>query len=317
MFPMNVKGRRGFTVVEAAIGIMVFLVAMVGVTIVFTSGGGAIHQSVRGSQANQLASEKLAEICRREFYIPFDGTNPQDIDDGEMVGGSIDTYYNTAVGNIDQLTNPGFANNYGDIAGYPNCKMAIAVQYQELVPESPVPVPDTGEVIGSPVPAMKAGWGPITVGNDEPFDDVGIKLNLIKVQVTVYYRSASGDVDVACTVDALVNYNEVDVGPKVYSVSPSGFELNHLHSFTVYGDDFSDDTADNSVKPTVKITKTGFSDELVSVDGANSTKTMLKCTATVTQPHGASSIYWDVKVINIDNMANSLARCLYEIEDTP
>ncbi len=304
----RIKGQSGFTIVEAVIGITIFLVAMVGVTLIFTSGGQSIQMAVGGSQANQLASQKLTEITRLPFYEPWTGTD-QDIDD---------YYYDEDVDNPGQLTNPNpiWAEGYGTIADYPKCRWEVVVQYQELATGAP---PDTGQLLGA-VPEMRLTplpFMPRTAGQDIPENAGGEELNLIKVQVTVYYKNSSGG-ESSVVVSDLVNNNVVEsgVGPKVYSVSPEGFTVGGSFTFTVYGNDFSNEAEESP--DLVRIWKAGATEHEQGADINSWSNTMVNCTVTVSKAHvSPDDTYWNITVVDPGIKAGSLENCLYEVIDEP
>lgn len=302
MFLVN-KGQRGFTSMEAVAGITIFLVAMVGVTLVFTTGGRAIRQSTRVSEANDLAAEKLEEISRLPFFVEYNpAIGNQDIDD---------FYYNASEINPNQLIGAGYSTGgYGSIDGFPNHRMEIWVQYQKI---------DGSGQLDTTIPGMQTGWGPKTIGNDEPFDSISERLWLILVRVNVHYRTDTGESSVA--FEDMVSEKEIRYVPRVDSVSPNGFNLGSPLTFIVYGGGFSDDPVNPAIKPTVRAWKIGdnpYSPVAVTVDGATSNASELHCQVTINQAHvPPDDIYWNITVVNTDNMANMLNNCLSEIVNPP
>lgn len=299
MLVSRLKNKGGFTIIEATAGIVIFLVAMVGVTIVFTSGGAIIRQSTHASNAGNLASEKLAEAVRLPFFLEYDGAD-RDRDD---------FFYHEGVSNPNQLSSPGYTAAYGSITDYPNCRMEVAVQYQQVA---------AGGQLAS-APDMKVGWGPKTPGNDEPFNVTNERLRLILIRVKVFYKTDAGEGSL--TVEDMVNDSKIEYDPRIDSVHPNGFEVGSPFSFVVYGGGFSDDAGDPSVKPTVRIWKTGvfaYSDVSATVNGTDSNSTTLYCTAQINQARvSPDDVYWNITVVNTDSRANSLMGCFYQIENPP
>lgn len=306
MFFMSLsKSQKGFTIMEATAGILIFLVAMVGVTVVFQTGGESVLQSRAANVAENLAAKTIDEISHLPFYREYVGTD-QDIDD---------FYYNEGILNRNQLANPGLVIPYDDprLADYPDCSMSVAVQYQRVDT-------DTGQLDSPDNWTMVTGWGPKTVGNDEPKDDSAARLRLILVRVQVNYRVEGGN-ETSITVEDMISDHEIDYAPRIDSITPAGFEVGTSFDMVIQGGGFDDDPADTDVKPDVVITKTGYSevDVTANVHGATSTSSVLYVNGvvinqSVTPP---ASIYWDVKVRNSDGKATTQAKALYEIQNPP
>ncbi|MDD5447922.1 MAG: hypothetical protein PHO53_01970 [Actinomycetota bacterium] len=289
---------EGFTIIEALAGILIFLVAMVGVTAVFESGGQSIVQSRSATEAEALGSDMIEGISHLPFYREYTAeVGNQDIDD---------FYYNAAKTNPQQLANPGFQMGYGEIEDHPNCRMRVACQYQKVGADG---------VLATP-PAMKEGWGPKVVGNDEPVDVTEERLRLILVRVEVTYKIRGGEKTI--TLDQMISDSKVEFSPRIDSVSPNGFQLTASFDLTVTGGGF--DNSPEHPKPTVKITKTGFTDidvtSKINTSQSDAEKLLIE-NVVISQDHGTSDIYWDLKVQNADGIASVLKNCLYQIVNPP
>ncbi|PKQ28432.1 MAG: hypothetical protein CVT63_02730 [Candidatus Anoxymicrobium japonicum] len=287
------KSETGFTLVEVMIGIMIFLVAIIGVAIVFANGGENVLLSRAGEKARSVAEDTVDEARREPFHVSYAGANA-DIDD---------FYYNASKTNAQQLDNPGYTKDFG-VSPNPDQKVTVAAQYQKVNSV-------TGQLV-DPVPTMAESWGPKAVGNDAPVDSTGERLRLILVRVKVWYRAGARAPVSPVQMNELISDNEGTGGPRIDSVSPNGAEPGCGFSFEVFGDEFD--------SPTVRLTKAGYPDDVgCARDSWN--VGVIKCHVTATMPDpmhtGSQNIYWDVQVINADSMITTSERAIYEITQPP
>ena len=188
------KSEYGFTMAEVIIAMVVFVSAIIGISLMIMAGSGAVSKGSMENIATQLANKKIEDVKSLPFYTPWTGAN-QDIDD---------SYFNMAYkndqkdakGNYQQLTvlqdgtqsalNTNAYENYGKITGYGAYKRTTAIQYQTVTPTELTPT------------AMNGNWVPKSGGNtvvspnfDMPKDNASPtpnKVRLMIVEVKVSYR---------------------------------------------------------------------------------------------------------------------------------
>lgn len=73
-----VKGRRGFTLAEAMMAVLVLGIAAAGVLIPFVSGTAVRLEGIQRTLAARLASDLMEQVIRRPFHDP-NGTEYDDI----------------------------------------------------------------------------------------------------------------------------------------------------------------------------------------------------------------------------------------------
>lgn len=296
------RGESGFNLAEVTAAILIFMVAMVGVTVVFSGGSANITRSRLDEAAKAYAREKMESISKLPFYRPYNGNTKQDIDD----------FYYIATGtNPDQLGigfNPTYTDadkDYNTIPGYPNLKQMVRVQYQQIVTAT--------EQLSSPPPTMKAGWGPMIIGNDSPVDNTDSSLKLILVRVKVFYRHEGMEISVG--LDKMAGDSEVKFYPRVDSVSPNGVEQGTNVTLTITGEGFST----TAPGPTVLLTKVGHTDITCTVtDYSLSTRLVASTGVLPMNMVGAGEdAYWNLKVRNTDGMASTLNKAIYVVQNAP
>ncbi len=307
---MKLHGESGFTIVEVAIAIIIFMVAIIGVTVVFTSGTQNITGSKLREEAKAYAGQVLESIKKLPFYMPYNGTERQDIDDFYYIATDAG---GTQKGNPDQLGidfNAAYQGDedYGTITGHPNLRQKVRVQYQ-AVNMTPGPY---YEQLTDP-PAMKDGWGPMTVGSDDPTDSASNKLRLELVRVTVYFRDHG--VQSSVTLDDMAGDSQVKYYPRVDSVTPNGVEQGTSVTLKIVGEGFTT----TSPGPTVMLTKVGHTDITCTVsDYSMSTQVIVSTGILPSNMVGAGEdAYWNVKVRNSSGMASTLKNGIYVVQNPP
>jgi type II secretory pathway pseudopilin PulG len=209
------RNERAFTIMEVTAAIVIFLFAMVGVTVAFTGQGLNSQVARLQDKARELANRQMEQIKHTDFYIPWGGS-PQDIDDSYYNDGYAinNPGHASTISNANQLVNPR-SWDYGTITGYESLKMTIGSQY--------LWIDGSGNFT---IPTMKTGFGPRLSGYDKPQDNSAtpVDLTLIKVVVDVYYKNQSGTEMKAIELMDMVSSAETKIGPKISSIDPAAGE---------------------------------------------------------------------------------------------
>ncbi|UCC96798.1 MAG: prepilin-type N-terminal cleavage/methylation domain-containing protein [Phycisphaerales bacterium] len=114
-------GRRGFTLVEAMLAVVVLGIAAAGVLLPFVSGAAVRTEGIRRTLAASLASDLMEQIIRLPFHDPDDLTSynqgPEPGETAPATFDNIDDYhgYTEAEGQVKDVagvvfTDPKYAN---------------------------------------------------------------------------------------------------------------------------------------------------------------------------------------------------------------